>query len=111
MASPISSDPSLGLGSQKAQAKDKPAKAETQAQPSEKSEAPARTDDMVTLSETARQMNTDAPQSGRGPNDPEQAQRLVEQLKEKIAANPGFAAAVHRVSDNSRLATLLDNFA
>jgi hypothetical protein len=35
----------------------------------------------------------------------------MEQLKAKLEANPGFAAAAHKASDVSRLATLLDSYA
>lgn len=108
MASPISNELPLNVGSARARG----AEAEGLGKGHEKAaaESGAAADDTVTLSETGRRLAVGT-EGREGPQGPEQALALVERLKEKLAANPGFAAAAHRASDASRLATLLDSYA
>lgn len=108
MASPINNDSLLNVGSARARG------AETEGLGKRRETAAAETgpatDDTVTLSETGRRLAVGT-EGRQGPQDPEEARALVERLKEKLAANPGFAAAAHRASESSRLATLLDSYA
>jgi hypothetical protein len=108
MASPISNDSPLNVGSAKARAAESEGLGKRRDAVAD--EAVTSGDDTVTLSETGRRLAVGAEGRG-GPQNLEQAQALVERLKEKLAANPGFAAAAHRADQSSRLATLLDSYA
>ncbi len=113
MAAPVSNDltPKLdarqGRGAERSKADEVPLKGE----PEREASAPQSGDDTVSLSQAGRLMSNEPPEKGRGPNTPEEAQKLVARFQEKLAANPGFANALHNASEVSRLATTLDNYA
>lgn len=110
MAAPISNSASLKPGQQQARGVEmgRGQEALKKGQVKQEEAAPETGADTLTLSEAGRQLGRE---SGAEAMTPEAARNLVAQLKEKLEANPGFATAVHKASDTSRLATLLDQFA
>ncbi len=109
MAAPVSNDTPLSIGSPRARSLEQGKAPNTPARSDSPESSSPEYADSVTLSEAAKQLSEQ--HAHRRPATPEEAQRLVEQIREKLSANPAFAAAVHKVDDAGKLEILLDSFA